>query len=222
MAKTIELIAEARTEFGKGAARRLRKQNVIPAVLYSRGEQPDHVVLPSHATSLALRQANVLLSIKMPDGSKQLALPKQIQRNPIRDTVLHVDLLKVHRGEKVQVSVPIYIVGEPEDSSLLINQDLNELQVTADATNIPASIEISVAGFELGQQVLAGDVQLPEDVELAEDAEVLVVSIAAPISEEQLEAELETPEGEDAQPEVVGKESDGEDSEESDSKKDEA
>lgn len=189
MANTIKLTAEARDEFGKGAARRVRRQNKVPAVLYGRGSDPIHITLPGHETMLALRTANALLSLDMPGGEEQLALPKQVQRHPVRQSIEHVDLLIVKRGERVVVSVPVVLVGEQAEADTLVNQERNELQVSAEATSIPAHIEVSIEGLNVGDQVLAGDVTLPEGVELAEDAEGLIVGINASIAvEDMLEA----------------------------------
>ncbi len=201
MADTIKLTAEARDEFGKGAARRVRRQNKVPAVLYGRGSDPIHITLPGHATMLALRTANALLSLEMPDGGEQLALPKQVQRHPVRQTIEHVDLLIVKRGERVVVPVPVVLVGEPAEADVLVNQERNELHISAEATSIPARIEVSIDGLNVGDQVLAGDVTLPEGVELADDAEALVVGINASIAvEEMLETTDEAEEaGEEAE-----------------------
>ena len=185
----IKLDAEARTEFGKGAARRIRRDNKIPAVLYGHGTDPVHITLPGHATLLALRQANALLDLAMPDGTDQLALPKQVQRNPVTGHIEHVDLVIVRRGEKVTVEVPLVLDGESAPGTL-VNQERPTLTVQAEATNIPREIPLSVAGFGVGHQVLAGEVPLPEGVTLAEEADELVVSVTAQISEAALEAEL--------------------------------
>lgn len=200
MADTIKLTAEARDEFGKGAARRVRRQKKVPAVLYGRGSDPIHVTLPGHETMLALRAANALLSIQMPDGGEQLALPKQVQRHPVRNSIEHVDLLIVRRGERVVVQVPIVLVGEPADDTL-VNQERTEISVSAEATNIPASIEVSLEGLEVGAQILAADVVLPEGVELDDEAEALIVGINAAISvADMLEAGTEDEEAaEDAE-----------------------
>ncbi|MGB3955864.1 MAG: 50S ribosomal protein L25/general stress protein Ctc [Brooklawnia sp.] len=194
MADTINLTAEAREEFGKGASRRIRRQHKIPAVLYGRGEDPIHITLPGHDTMLALRQANALLSINLPGAEEKLALPKQVQRHPVRNTIEHVDLLIVRRGERVIVAVPVVLTGEPVDD-VLVNQDLTELNVSAEATSIPAQIEVSIEGLEIGAQVLAGDVALPEGVELQDDPDSLIVSINPAIAVETM---LETGEEEEA------------------------
>lgn len=203
MANTIELNAELRDEFGKGAARRTRRAGKIPAVVYGHGMDPLHVALPGHETMLALRQANVLLTLKLADGTEQLALPKQVQRDPIRPIIEHVDLLAVKRGERVSVSIPVTVVGElaqEDDPDLVgvVNTEKNELAITAEATNIPEGIEVSVEGMKIGDQILAGDVKLPEGVELDEDAEGIVVVISLPAPE----VEDEPAEGEAADGEV--------------------
>lgn len=202
MANTIELNAELRNEFGKGAARRVRRDNKIPAVVYGHGMDPMHITLPGHETMLALRQANVLLTLKLSDGTEQLALPKQVQRNPIRPIIEHVDLLAVKRGERVSVSIPVTIVGElaqEEDPDLVgvVNTEKNELAITAEATSIPEGIEISVEGMKIGDQIVAGDIKLPDGVELDEDAEGIVVVISLPAPEvEDAPAEGEEADGE--------------------------
>jgi len=203
VANTIELNAELRNEFGKGAARRVRRENKIPAVVYGHGMDPLHVALPGHETMLALRQANVLLTLKLTDGTEQLALPKQVQRNPIRPIIEHVDLLAVKRGERVSVSIPVTVVGElaqEDDPDLVgvVNTEKNELAITAEATSIPEGIEISVEGMKIGDQILAGDVKLPEGVELDEDAEGIVVVISLPAPD----VPDEPAEGEEADGEV--------------------
>ena len=173
----ITLKALERNEFGKGAARRVRRDKLVPAVLYGHGQQPTHISLPGHATLLALRQANVLLSIELPDGSAQLALPKQVQRDPLRDSIEHVDLIIVRRGQKVTVEVPLSLVGQAVDESV-INQDRNAVSVLAEATNIPAEITVSIEGVEIGTQITLAELVLPDGVTLAEDPEGLVLTVA--------------------------------------------
>ena len=192
----IKLDAEERNEFGKGAARRIRRADKIPAVLYGHGTAPQHVTLPGHATMLALRQANALLNLQLPGGKEQLALPKQVQRDPVKGFVEHVDLIIVRRGEKVTVEVPLVLTGEAA-AETLVNQERNALAVHAEATNIPTELEVSIEGAEVGTQITAADITLPEGVTLADDPETLIVVVAAPISEEELEAELGETEGED-------------------------
>lgn len=186
MVDTIKLIAEARDEFGKGAARRVRRQNLVPAVLYGRGSDPIHITLPGHETMLALRQANALLSLSLPGGTEQLALPKQVQRHPVRNTIQHVDLLLVRRGEQVSVHVPLVLVGEPADAESLVNQERTELLISVEATSIPAHLEVSIAGLNVGEQILASDVVLPEGASLDDDPDALVVGINVSLSVEEL------------------------------------
>ena len=149
----VKLIAEARTEFGKGAARRIRRADKIPAVLYGHGSDPVHITLPGHDTLLALRTANALLSVVL-DGNAQLALPKQVQRDPIKHTIEHVDLVLVSRGEKVTVDVAVVVEGEAGADTLVV-VDTNTVTVDAEATHIPTEIVVSVEGLAAGTQILA-------------------------------------------------------------------
>lgn len=196
MVDTIKLDAEPREEFGKGAARRIRRANKVPAVLYANGHDPLHVTLPGHKTMLALRQANALLSIQRPGAPEQLALPKQVQRHPVTNSIEHVDLLMVFRGERVSVQIPVVVVGEPE-GDVLVNTERTEITVEAEATSIPAYFEVSIAGLEVGAQILVGDVALPEGVTLDDDAEALVLSINAPVAVEETLESAEDEEGAD-------------------------
>lgn len=172
----IKLAAEARTEFGKGAARRVRRAGKIPAVLYGHGTDPLHVTLPGHETMMALKHSNALFSIEL-DGKAQLAIAKDVQREPVRNVIEHVDLLIVKKGEKVEVEVPVHVVGESVPGTIHLLEQLS-LVVEADATRLPDSIEVSVDGLEAGSVVYAGDVALPEGVTLVTDAsaDVLIVS----------------------------------------------
>jgi len=172
----IKLAAEARTEFGKGAARRVRRAGKIPAVLYGHGTDPLHVTLPGHETMMALKHSNALFSIEL-DGKAQLAIAKDVQREPVRNVIEHVDLLIVKKGEKVEVEVPVHVVGEPVPGTIHLLEQLT-LVVEADATRLPDAIEVSVDGLEAGSVVYAGDVTLPEGVTLVTDAsaDVLIVS----------------------------------------------
>jgi large subunit ribosomal protein L25 len=193
----VRIAAEPRTEFGKGGARRTRRAGNIPAVLYGHGTEPRHIAIPARDFAFAIRGGiNTLLTIDLGDGS-ELALPKAIQRDPIKGTFDHVDLLLVRSGEKVTVELPIIITGEPAPGGL-VNQDLNTLTVEAEATHIPDSVEVSIEGFEVGSHVAASDVTLPAGTTLVTDPETLVVGVvAAPTAE----ADLATGE---AAPEAAG------------------
>jgi large subunit ribosomal protein L25 len=190
----IKIQAETRTEFGKGAARRIRRDGAVPAVLYGHGEDPTHVTLPGHDLMLALKSANALLSIEM-NGKSQLALPKDVQRDPIKGFIEHADLLLVRRGEKVVVDVPIVLSGEAAPDALIVTET-TELTVEAEATHIPGSIEVSIEGLEVGSQILARDLQLPDGVELRVEDEHLIVNATAQPTAEQLEAEMAEAEAE--------------------------
>jgi len=185
----IRLNADNRDEFGKGAARRLRRAHKVPAVLYGHHTDPIHVALPEHETALALRQANVLLTIELADGGEQLALPKQVQRDPIRDSIEHVDLILVRRGEKVVVEVPLVLVGEAAGETV-VNQERSVVAIQAEATHIPAELTLSIDGLDVGAQLTLADLVLPEGSELAEDADGLVVSVSKARTAEEVEAEL--------------------------------
>lgn len=182
------IIAEARSEFGKGAARRIRRADKVPAVLYGHGTDPIHIALPGHETLLALRTANALLSIEV-DGSSQLALPKQVQRDPLRHTIEHVDLVIVRRGEKVTVDVAIHLVGEAGPDTLVV-VDHNTVPVEAEATQIPEQIVVSVEELPPGTQILARDLQLPDGSSIDLDPETLIVNVTNAQTAEALEAEL--------------------------------
>jgi len=198
------IVAEARNEFGKGAARRIRRDHKVPAVLYGHGQPPVHLTLPGHETQLALRQQNVLLTIEV-DGTDELALPKQVQRNPIRGDLEHVDLILVRRGEKVHVDITVHVVGEAAPDSLVV-LEMSSVGVTAEATRIPESFEVSVEGLQPGTQLHARDLRLPDGVDLDVDPDQLVINITAATSAEQLEAELDEAQAElgiEAAPEAV-------------------
>jgi len=186
--------AEQRTEFGKGAARRIRREDKIPAVVYGHGEAPMHVTLPGHATMLALKHSNALLDIDLGDA-QHLVLPKDVQRDPIRGTIEHVDLIVVRRGEKVTVDVPLQLTGEAA-ANTVVQQELTTVSVETEATHIPDAVEVSVEGLEAGTQIAASDVVLPEGTTLVTDPEALVVVISAQATAEQAEAELEALEAE--------------------------
>lgn len=190
----IKLPAERRTAFGKGAARRIRRDNKIPAVLYAHGSDPIHITLPGHATMMALKTANVLLSIEL-EGKSQLALAKDVQRDPIKPVIEHVDLVIVKKGEKVTVEIPVHVEGEAAPETV-VTTDIYTVQLEVEATHIPESVVVSVEGLTAGTQILASDLELPKGATLVTDPETLVVNVTAMISEEALEAELAEAEAE--------------------------
>jgi large subunit ribosomal protein L25 len=181
--------AELRTEFGKGPSRRTRNAGRVPAVIYGHHAEPRHVTLPGHEVLMAMRTPNVLIRLEGLPGGAQLALPKAIQRDPIKGWVEHVDLLVVRRGEKVTVDIPVVITGEVAPDGLL-DQQMVQVSVEADATKIPPQIEIDVEGMEIGTSVHASDLKMPDGVTLAEDPEALVVHVISAPTAEQIEAEL--------------------------------
>ena len=191
----VRIPAEPRTEFGKGPARRARLAGRVPAVLYGHGTDTRHVTLPSHAVMMALKTSNALLRLDGLPGGSQLALPKAIQRDPIRGSVEHVDLILVRQGEKVTVDVPVHVTGEVFPGGLL-DQQLIQIAIEAEATNIPQRIEVDVEGMEVGAAVHAGDLALPEGSTLAVEPETLVLHVIAAPTAEQMEADLGVPEAE--------------------------
>jgi large subunit ribosomal protein L25 len=202
MADEIQLDAPLRTEFGKGASRRLRRANQIPAVLYGHGMDPVHVALPAHATQLALRQANALLTLDIPGSTAQLALPKQVQRDPVTDRIEHVDLILVRRGERVTVEVPLVITGEVRGEAMIVT-DQTSLTIEAEATQIPSHIEIDVSHLVIGDTVTAKDLPLPDGVVFPGNPEDLMLSIQA-AQDQDLggTVEEESAEGEEASAEA--------------------
>lgn len=188
--------AEARTEFGKGAARRIRREDKVPAVIYGHGNDPIHVTLPGHDTMMALKHggANALLELDI-DGKTQLALTKQVQIDPIKRHLEHVDFVAVVKGEKVTVDVPVHLNGEAARETLVVTENAT-VQVEAEATHIPEFIEVDIEGAAAGTQILASDLVLPSGSTLLLDPETLIVNITEQQSQEALEAELEEAEAE--------------------------
>jgi large subunit ribosomal protein L25 len=188
----IRISAEERTEFGKGFARRARAAGKIPGVVYGHGESVRHVLLPGHDLMIALRTPNVLLNLEFGEGNSQMALPKDVQKDPVKRTLEHVDLLLVRQGEKVTVDIPITVVGEVVGGAVL-DHSLNNLTVTAEATHIPTGIEVDVDRKEEGFQLFARDLALPPGSELVTDGDQLVLQVVvtrAEVSEEAAEGDL--------------------------------
>ncbi|MFF3319229.1 50S ribosomal protein L25/general stress protein Ctc [Streptomyces sp. NPDC003035] len=179
----VKLATETRTEFGKGAARRVRREGKVPGVLYGHGTEPVHVTLPGHELLLALRTPNVLLSLDL-GGTTELAIPKAVQRDPLKGFIEHVDLLLVKRGETVTVEIVVETEGELAPGSFLVENVLNTLSVETEATHIPESVTVSIAGLEAGNSILAKDVALPKGTTLATDPDAVVIQILAAQAEE--------------------------------------
>ena len=190
----VKINAETRTEFGKGAARRIRRDGKVPGVVYEHGLEPLHVTLPGHELLLALRTPNVLIELLIDGKETQLAIPKAVQRDPLKGFLEHVDLLKVKRGEIVQVEIPVQPEGELAPGGNLLEHVLPALPVAAEATRIPDYLTVSIAGLEAGASVLAKDITLPEGVKLAVDEDAVVLQVLAAQAEEAPEGE----EGEEA------------------------
>lgn len=177
--------ADIRTSFGKGAARKLRQNGKIPAVVYGHGSDPLHVALPAHETTLIARRANALLDLKMPED-QQLVLIKDIQRDPVRQIIEHLDLVIVRKGEKVSVDVAVHVEGE-SFSGTIVQLENNTINVEAEATNIPEFVTVSVEGLEEGAQIHASEVVLPAGNVLLSDPELLILSIRVPSKVEDVE-----------------------------------
>ena len=182
-----KLAAELRTEFGKGYARRARMANLIPAVIYGHGAEPIHITLPAKATTLAVRTANALLDLDI-NGEAHLALVKDVQRDPIKQIIEHIDLLTVRKGEKVTVDVAVHLEGETAPGTVH-NLELTVVSLEAEATHLPTSVVVSIEGREAGQHIHASDLDLPKGSVLLTDAEALVVNISEAIEIEEDEAE---------------------------------
>ncbi|WP_405948494.1 50S ribosomal protein L25/general stress protein Ctc [Streptomyces prunicolor] len=179
----VKLAAETRTEFGKGAARRIRRDKKVPAVVYGHGVDPLHITLPGHELQLALRTPNVLLTLDI-EGTTQLAIPKAVQRDAIKGYLEHVDLLTVKSGEKVTVEVYVHTEGELAPGSFLLEHVLSTITVEAEATHIPESVTVSIAGLEAGAAIAAKDIPLPAGTTLAIDEDAVVLQVLAAQAEE--------------------------------------
>ncbi|MGV9502298.1 50S ribosomal protein L25/general stress protein Ctc [Streptomyces sp. NPDC003642] len=187
----VKISAATRTEFGKGAARRIRREDKVPGVLYGHGSDPIHLTLPGHELLLALRTPNVLIALDIDGKTNELAIPKSVQRDPLKGFLEHVDLQLVQRGEKVTVEIPVQAEGELAPGGNLLEHVLNALPVEAEATHIPESVTVSVEGLEAGASILAKDITLPKGTSLAVEEDAVVLQVLAAQAEE-------APEGEEA------------------------
>jgi large subunit ribosomal protein L25 len=185
----VRIAAEPRTEFGKGAARRIRRAGLVPAVVYGHGSETRHVTLPGHELMLALKTHNVLIRLDGVPGLSGLTLPKAVQRDPIKGFIEHADLLVVRRGEKVVVDVEVRVTGDVAPGGLL-DQQMVQIPVEAEATHIPEAIDVDVTGMEIGTSVHAGDLPLPSGVSLHAEPDALVLHVMAAPTAEQIEAEI--------------------------------
>ncbi|MEV5156360.1 50S ribosomal protein L25/general stress protein Ctc [Streptomyces werraensis] len=180
----VKIAAETRTEFGKGAARRIRRADKVPGVLYGHGSDPIHLTFPGHELLLALRTPNVLIALDIDGKTNELAIPKSVQRDPLKGFLEHVDLQLVQRGEKVQVEIPVQAEGELAPGGNLLEHVLDALPVEAEATHIPENVTVSVEGLAAGASVLAKDIELPSGVTLSVDEDAVVLQVLAAQAEE--------------------------------------
>ena len=189
----VKIAAQLRTEFGKGAARRVRRAKQVPAVIYGHGAEPKHVSVPGHELLLALRTANVLIALEIA-GDSELVIPKAVQRDPLKGFLEHVDLLSVKLGEKVTVEIPVSTEGELAPGGNLLEHVLNTLPVEAEATHIPTGVTVSVEGLEAGASILAKDIALPEGTTLAVDGDAVVIQVVSAQAEAEGSSEGEAAE----------------------------
>ncbi|WP_128431424.1 50S ribosomal protein L25/general stress protein Ctc [Streptomyces cyaneus] len=180
----VKISAETRTEFGKGAARRIRRDSKVPGVLYGHGSDPLHLTLPGHDLLLALRTPNVLIALDIDGKTNELAIPKAVQRDAIKGFLEHVDLQLVKRGEKVTVEIPVHTEGELAAGGNLLEHVLNALPVETEATHIPESVTVSVEGLEAGASILAKDITLPKGTTLAIEEDAVVLQVLSAQAEE--------------------------------------
>ena len=193
------LVTEVRDTFGKGVARKIRAKGKIPAVIYGHGTEPQHVTLPGHETALILRKSNQVLELDI-QGTTQLALVKDVQKDPVRQIIEHIDLIVVRKGEKVTVDIPVHLEGESA-SGTSVNQDSNTISLEVEATHIPESIVVSIEGLEQGAQILAKDLTLPTGASLISEPDMLIVGITGEAEQDLGEdAETEAPAAEAAAP----------------------
>jgi large subunit ribosomal protein L25 len=178
MADDNKVVAEVRTKFGKGAARKLRASGKIPAVMFGRGTEPKHLALPAHQVSLIIRKSNALLELDI-EGVESLALVKDVQKDPVLRIIEHLDLIVVIKGEKVVVDIPVHVEGESA-AGTIHNLDATTLSIEAEATHIPERLIVSIEGLEAGTHILAKDVELPQGSSLLSDPDVLVVAVTEP------------------------------------------
>ena len=182
----VKIAAETREEFGKGAARRVRRTGRVPAVLYGHGTDTRHLTLPGHDLMLALKTSNVLIRLEGLSRGGELALPKAVQRDAVKGSIEHVDLILVRSGEKVTVDVPVTITGEIVSGGGVLDQQLVQITVEAEATHIPQGIDVDVTGMDVGDAVHARDLELPRGTTLQVEPDTLVLHVIAPAG---LEAE---------------------------------
>jgi large subunit ribosomal protein L25 len=181
------LVTEIRDTFGKGVARKIRATGKIPAVIYGHGTEPQHVTLPGHETALILRKSNQVLELDI-QGKVQLALVKDVQKDPVRQIIEHIDLIVVRKGEKVTVDVPVHLEGESA-SGTSVNQDANTISLEVEATHIPESITVSIEGLTEGTHIYASDLKLPTGASLITDPETLIVGITGEAGQDLGEGE---------------------------------
>ena len=210
----LKLQATKRTESGKGAARRSRAAGRVPAVLYGRGMDPVSLEVDRREFVTALKTdagVNVLLDIEF-DGTNTLAFTRELQRDPVRGTLLHADFVKVDRTQAIEIEVPVHLVGEAPGTKEggALEHPLFSVHVRTLPGSVPEAIDADVSALNIGDTLRVSNLRAPEGVEILNDPDAVVASIAAPISEEELEAmeaqagiEMEAPEAATAEGEAA-------------------
>ena len=190
----VKISAEPRTQFGKGGAHRTRRAGLVPAVIYGHGEDPRHIALPAREFAAAIRHggANTAFDITVSDGYKTLALPKAIQRDPLKDSFEHIDLVIVKRGEQVTVDIAVHLTGDAAKGTL-VQLEHDKISITAEALHLPEFVEASIEGLEAGSHVTAADLTLPKGSQLAVEPETVIAYVNAAPTAEDMEGETEAP-----------------------------
>ena len=196
--KALDLAANPRNEFGKGAARRARRAGLVPGVIYSKDTEPVHFTTDRLALTAIVRNhgTNAVVDVDI-EGEKHLTLIKHIDQNVLTLHIDHVDLLAIRRGEKVEVEVPVVYEGEPAPGALVF-QEVDTLRIESDVLSIPDELTVSVEGLEIGSQITAADIALEDGATLVDEPELLIINIVEPEAEEEEEEEEAAAEGEAA------------------------
>ena len=172
----VSIKGSIRNEFGKGASRRIRRDGNVPAVIYGHGEKPTHISLPAREVGVAIKTSNILLNVDLGD-KQELVLPKSIVRHPLKGHLEHIDLIIVRRGERVVVNVPVHTHGKHDPEGILEHVH-NTIEVEADVTAIPSSLDLNIEGLAAGDSKTAADVALPAGVTLKSDPKMVVIHLS--------------------------------------------
>lgn len=214
---TASLSAKTRAGAGKGAARTLRREGRLPAVIYGHAREPQSLSIPEREFERLLERVaaeNTVIELDI-DGAMSRTLIREIQRHPVRRNVLHVDFQELVAGERVVVNIRILLQGIPEgvrNSGAILSQVMQELECRVDPLNMPAHIAVDVTNVAIGHSVHVGDITIPEGVEVLDDADATIAVVAAPKAEVEAPAPGTVPEA-PAEPELIRKPKEGEEGE---------